>query len=76
MSKSAIKYYEVTIAKVEVKVKNMKYYLTRRIYQIKTKSLQKNKSISMLPCINDKSEYDNILEKLQYIKVLKRQLKI
>ena len=69
--------YQDSLATVEIRLSSEYSLLITQLQNLELSILKSNESLSMLPA-DDKSKqlYDSILQKLKYIKILKKELKL
>ena len=69
--------YKTTIVKIEVLLVNTESNLTNDLSHLENTIPMQGKSLNILPEFeSDKKKYKNIIKKLQYVKVLKRDIGI
>ena len=69
--------YKTTIVKIEVLLVNTESNLTNDLSHLENTIPMQGKSLNILPEFeSDKKKYKNIIKKLQYVKVLKKDMRI
>ena len=69
--------YKTIIAKIEVLLVNTESNLKNELSHLENTMLTRSKSLNVLPEFeSEKKKYKNIIKKLQYVKVLKRDIGI
>ena len=69
--------YKTVIVKIEVLLVNTESNLTNDLSHLENTILMQEKSLNILPEFeSDKKKYRNIIKKLQYVKVLKKDMRI
>ena len=75
-NKESIDMYRICVAKLEVKLKCTEDRFKNSLKALESKLLLKNDGISMLPCKENITEYEDIVTNLKYVKALKKQFQI
>ena len=66
--------YQGIVAQLEVKISIKSDELHKQLKTVEKDNVMKNSHVSALPLVEDQTNYDILLKKLQYIKVIQNQL--